>query len=504
VPHAYEEAGKAQFHGMPGVVWVRDSQSPNGRGFYRGPRDAVEIVCATLERVGVVKLLREAGPLDGLLGHLITNERLRDYQRTGAEWLAHAMATDGGGLLADEMGLGKTPQAIAACDAQGDARTLVICPAVVVPHWGDELVKWAQEPSLWEVRSYEMAAKGMKRGSARELAGFARVVVDEGHYYSNPKAQRTKAAREWLAAQPKRPAVAVLSGTPMTAKPSDLWSPLDLMHPGRWGTWWLFTKRYCNGRYEEIPNVGRSAWVFDGLSHQDELRTRIASVMLRRTKLQVGASLPPRTRQVVEVAIPASARAGLRAAAIAIDGGEGIAALLKEAEGHKLDHAEALARDVLACGGRPLILTLRRRSARELGKRLNAPSVTGEDEATTRRALIADAPCAVATLHSVTTGINLTGFDCVIFVGLDWIPSRMLQGEARIHRIGQDKPCTIYYLCAKGTLDEIIRERVIERLDNEAAVLGDGSDGLRGAMAPDSEDDLIAAIVAASQRKKAA
>jgi SWI/SNF-related matrix-associated actin-dependent regulator 1 of chromatin subfamily A len=65
---------------------------------------------------------------------------LYPYQQTGAEWLAgrkHA-------LLADEMGLGKSAQAIAACDAIGAERVLVVCPASVVENWGREFSRFSR------------------------------------------------------------------------------------------------------------------------------------------------------------------------------------------------------------------------------------------------------------------------------------------------------------------------------------------------------------------------
>ena len=40
-------------------------------------------------------------------------DQLRDYQRSGVQWLAALAAQNLGGILADEMGLGKTVQTLA-------------------------------------------------------------------------------------------------------------------------------------------------------------------------------------------------------------------------------------------------------------------------------------------------------------------------------------------------------------------------------------------------------
>ncbi len=522
VPYAYEEAGKVQFAAMPGICWIRDKSTPNGRGFYRGPRDAVELVAATLESAGVCKVRSEisarpvvqCGPLD-------FDHRLREYQAGGVAWCRWMLRHTGGALLADEMGLGKTPQAIAALDGFDSMQRLVVCPAIVVPHWEAELARWGDPDNGWHVISWDRFAR-QQSGKTEQAKDFqaqqwSAAVFDEGHYASNPKAQRTKAAHAWRKAHPEVPTL-VLTGTPMSTKPIDLWSILELLWPGRFGSWWDFGRRYCNGHHEDIVNAAgqritnaegeplRPAWKCDGISRPEELRTRLAHCMLRRTKQQVGAELPPRTRVIVPVQVAAAAKRDYRAAAASmatVMGRGEIGSLLRNVEPHKLDAAEALARDVLAAGSRPLLLTTRRDSAFELGTRLGCPAVTGEDDATDRRAKIADAPAACATLYSVETGINLTGFDCIIFVGLDWVPSKILQGEARIHRIGQDKPCTIYYLIAKGTIDEVIQERVITRLENFNAITGAAGDelGLAHDLAPETEDELIAAIVAAVKRK---
>ncbi len=114
VPLAYEEAGKAQFHAMPGCRWLRDPKAPNGRGFYRGAAEAITIVTSLLESAGVIRVSDErradlAAPVAP-----IDCTGLRDYQIAGAAWCASMVRHTGAALLADEMGIGKSAQAIRA------------------------------------------------------------------------------------------------------------------------------------------------------------------------------------------------------------------------------------------------------------------------------------------------------------------------------------------------------------------------------------------------------
>lgn len=67
-------------------------------------------------------------------------------------------------------------------------------------------------------------------------------------------------------------------------------------------------------------------------------------------------------------------------------------------------------------------------------------------------------------------GINLTSASTVIMLDQDWNPQIMLQAEARAHRIGQDKPVTIYKLCTQGTVEEQMMGRIQKKLYLSAKV----------------------------------
>ncbi len=512
----YHEAARAQVQAIPGLRWHR------GGRCYVGGGDAVTELADTLEGAQIARVsgrewLQRPLPLEAPAP---ATSGLHAYQQVGAQWLAATLQASGAALLADEMGVGKSAQAITAAGLVGAQAPLVVCPAVVVPHWRAQVARWGAfgpPPGAWRVLSYEgfqAAAKAPREPkapaparkrppTARQLEEAARkaplgahdlLILDEIHYLSNSRAARSKAVARYRAAH-QVPTIG-LSGTPMTARPRDLWHVLDTLWPGRFGSWWTFTKRYCDGRFVEIQGVEQAVWQADGLSRAPELARRLAWCSLRRTKADVAIELPPRTRVMLEVEIAAAARKDLARAAAAIGDAKGVSALLSNIEGYKVAAAQAQAAEVLAAGGRCLLLTTRRGTAEALGAALGAPYVHGDTPAALRHSVIADAPCAVATMFSVTTGIDLVGFDHVIMCGLDWVPSTLLQAEARVHRIGQDRPVTIYYLIGRGTLDEVVREKVLERLGQEASLLGAGSDGLAADLSGGDEDELLAAIVA--------
>ena len=73
-------------------------------------------------------------------------------------------------------------------------------------------------------------------------------------------------------------------------------------------------------------------------------------------------------------------------------------------------------------------------------------------------------------------GINLTGADTVIFYDSDWNPTIDLQAQDRAHRIGQDKPVTVYRLVVRDTVeDQIVSLHQHKR--NLADAILEGSEG---------------------------
>lgn len=518
-PLAYNaDAVRWPLKAIPGLRWDRQLAA------YVGAPHAVSAAIEVLKRSPEVRL-REVAPASQAASKRASApvRGLRPHQAEGAAWVAAQLAGSGACLLADDMGLGKTAQAVRAVEPwlAKESWILVIAPGVVARHWVAEVDRWGFAPmtagrcevrAAKKVRSLVVPTVDFKIitpdlfrrwHDQPELDGPAVVIVDEAHYYANARAKRTAALTGYLARQAVRPKLLMLTGTPLTARPRDLFSLLDLMHPGAWGSYWQFTKRYCAGRFVEIPNTDRTSWEADGVSNVSELRARLEHVMLRRSKAEVGG-LPPKIRSLIQVELPASAQRAAAAAAREVDGFKALGRALGVTEQGKIAAAVELAESVIAQGERPLIFTAHRAQAQEIAERLNVPVVTGADAAEDRAAKIEGAPAAVATMFSVTTGINLSAFDTVIFAGLHWVPSTMLQAEARPHRIGQTRTVTIYYLVALGTVDEAIQKAVIDRLDLFDQAIGKGEDGcgMAAALNGGSEEDLIGEIIASIAGKK--
>ena len=68
-------------------------------------------------------------------------------------------------------------------------------------------------------------------------------------------------------------------------------------------------------------------------------------------------------------------------------------------------------------------------------------------------------------------GINLTAADTVIIFDSDWNPQGDVQGQARAHRIGQEKEVKVYRLVTAATYEERMLQRAWSKLSLEQAIL---------------------------------
>ncbi|KAF3482441.1 uncharacterized protein GIQ15_05200 [Arthroderma uncinatum] len=74
-------------------------------------------------------------------------------------------------------------------------------------------------------------------------------------------------------------------------------------------------------------------------------------------------------------------------------------------------------------------------------------------------------------------GINLTAADTVIFYDSDWNPTIDSQAMDRAHRLGQTRQVTVYRLITRGTIEERIRKRALQKEEVQRVVISGGAGG---------------------------
>lgn len=421
--------------------------------------------------------------------------KLRDYQRAGVEFLV-AQSPDGA-LLADDMGLGKTRQALHAIAAIGRP-AIVVCPSFVRGVWQREIAKWLPKWKIVDLMGvkpkirfgkkrrriylvhYDVVHAWVEKLMAR-TPPIEMIVFDEIHFLQSDRSRRSQACKELA-----RHCIYKigLSGTPMTSRPRDLWNPIDTLSEGRFGRPFDFYLRYCNAHRVEVgsPNNPKTVWDVKGSSHLDELGARMQFFMLRRTKSDVSLELPPRTRQVVEVEVATRKRVAF---AKAWQSDKAMRSALSVAADGKLPRAVELIGNHVETGSKVVLFAYRKAVAELIAASLraqgvNAQTVTGDVPAKKRQLIVDQQPTVLCvTMDATQVGIDFSYADVAVFVELHWVPSTLAQCEARLHRFGQKKPVLIQYVVALSTVDEIIRDAVIDKIEHFEGVVGKTDDGLR-------------------------
>ena len=477
----------------------------------------------------LARLERQVPRLPGTL-----QAELRPYQQEGFEWAMRRAGAGLGAILADDMGLGKTLQALAVLLARGrGGAALVVAPTSLIGNWLAEAHRFAPALRLSDFGATPPAEREALRTAAGpnevllvsytllqlDAEGFAgrdwhTLVLDEAQAVKNAAARRSQAVHA-LRADFRL----ALSGTPIENRLAELWSIMQICNPGLLGTQAQFSERFAVP-IERDRHRGR----------QRTLRRLVGPFILRRTKSQVLEDLPPRTELILPVeAEPAEQahyealrRQALKEAEEALQGdaGSGSAQLHLLAQLTRLRRAACdprlvtpelslagakvrafgeLARELAANGHRTLVfsqfvdfLQLLRATLDEAG--LSHQYLDGATPAAERSRRVAafqdgEGDFFLISLKAGGFGLNLTAADYVVIADPWWNPAAEDQASGRAHRIGQQRPVTVYRLVRQGTLEERIVALHHDKRELAAQVL-DGGDG--PAQAPLAPQELLA------------
>jgi superfamily II DNA or RNA helicase len=459
---------------------------------------------------------------------------LRDYQVEGFEWLARLAHWGVGACLADDMGLGKTLQALALILARAPGGpTLVVAPTSVATNWMAEAERFAptlhiklfgggdREAMLKDAGAFDVivASYGLLQLEAERFAAvrWHTIVLDEAQAIKNAHTRRSQAV---MALRGDFRMVA--TGTPLENHLGELWNLFRFINPGLLGTSDQFNLRFA-GPIEKAQDKRAE------LAARTRLRRLTQPFILRRTKAQVLSELPPRTEIVVPVALSQEETAlyeSLRRDALdrlatleAPQSQKSIQILaemmkLRRAccnpqlvapdsgiRSSKLETFARLADELLENRHKALVfsqfvdhLTLIRKHLDERGIRyqyLDGSTPMQERKRRVDAFQAGDGDLFLISLKAGGVGINLTAADYVIHMDPWWNPAVEDQASDRAHRMGQQRPVTIYRLVTRHTIEEGIVDLHRHKRDLADSLL-EGSD-LSARMSP---DDMLAMLQA--------
>ena len=449
---------------------------------------------------------------------------LRPYQEEGYVWMSRLAYWGAGACLADDMGLGKTLQAITLMQSRASkGAALVLMPTSLLHNWQQELTRFA--PALTvkilnqqgtdrqqlvgdaEAGDVVLSTYGLlvTEGELLCQRTWSTVVLDEAHTIKNRDTQTSKAAMQ-LQADFRL----MLTGTPLQNHLSEIWNLFQFANPGLLGSYQQFTDRF-------ILPIERD----HDQERQRLLRRLLSPFLLRRTKDDVLNELPEKTEITLRVELSSDEQAlydNLRqqASANLEEAGQKNAlqtlaeiTRLRQAACHprlineklQIPSSKTLAflhlvEELRQSGHRALVfsqftshLALIREALDQQGTPylyLDGSTTPAERDKLVRQFQTGDQPLFLISLKAGGLGLNLTAADYVVHLDPWWNPAVEDQASDRAHRIGQERPVTVYRLIAAGTIEEKIIRLHQNKRSMADALLQDAS-----MTAQISADDVI-------------
>jgi superfamily II DNA or RNA helicase len=428
---------------------------------------------------------------------------LRDYQKAGYNWFSFLREYNFGGCLADDMGLGKTIQTLAMLQKVKEddqlvsiqTTSLIIMPTSLIYNWLTEAKKFTpklkilahtgtnRNKDVANFANYDIiiTTYGVTRVDVDELKNFYfnYIILDESQNIKNPASKSFKAVRS-LKSKHKL----ILSGTPVENSVSDLWSQLTFLNPGLLGTQAFFYDEYVQA-IEKKKDEEKAR----------KLQSIIKPFVLRRTKEQVAAELPPKTEQVIycdmsedQAAYYEKTKSAYRNDLLqSMDDGtfaqkqvqllQGLTALRQLAnhpimidgeyisDSGKFENVIHTLDNVLKGGHKVLVFSQFVKHLDIFKKHFEAEHIPFAylDGSTRNRGEIVsefqqntELKVFLISIKAGGVGLNLTQADYVFILDPWWNPAVEQQAIDRTHRIGQDKKVFIYKFIAKDTVEEKI------------------------------------------------
>jgi len=416
---------------------------------------------------------------------------LRSYQEDGYQWMARLADWNAGACLADDMGLGKTVQALAILLQRASlGPAMVVSPVSVLPNWMQEAERFAPTLNIktlaiggrntifqsLQAGDLLLISYGLLQSEVDALSAisFASIVLDEAHTIKNVSTKTSQAAMKLQASFRL-----ALTGTPIQNHLGEIWNLFNFINPGLLGSLGQFTEHYVKN---------------DDATTRKQLKRLISPFLLRRTKSAVLEELPPKTEILYKIPLSTEERTfyeALRRNALAkleesddATGTKHLKALaeitrLRQAccnpalvdasmgiESSKLTAFLELVAELKENNHRALVFSQFVGHLSLIRQALNAQNrsylyLDGSTPMKERAALVnlfqqGGHDLFLISLKAGGLGLNLTAADYIIHLDPWWNPAIEDQASDRAHRIGQNRPVTVYRLVAEDTIEEKI------------------------------------------------
>jgi len=435
------------------------------------------------------------------------NRKFYNHQKEGIEFLLIRKKA----ILADDMGLMKTSTLIGGSIAGNFKKILIICPANLKTNWKTELSyffddneysaiygkKWID--SKYTIINYDILSNfyeyvdGRKKKEKEESlvnselfnSKFDLVIIDEAHYLKNYSAQRSKLVHDFLKFS-KPEYVWLASGTIMSNRPINLFSPLKLINCDLAENYMFFVNRYCNGKRILNKKTGKKVLISNGASNLEELSMKLKPYYLRREK-DLLDDLPEKIFVNKYYELSDEQRIeydSLWDEYVKRKEAEGIEVNVEKQFGeimqlrkfvslamipYTLELTEQInsidEKVVIFCTFVEEILELNRRIPNSV---VHYGGMTSKERDESVNKFTTNKKCTtiIGQISTLGTGLNLTNSCYTIHNSRDFEADKYDQANSRQHRKGQNKKTTIYNTAFLDTISMKIEESVNEKMKN--------------------------------------
>lgn len=424
--------------------------------------------------------------------------------------------------LFHDCGTGKTLTALSIIKHYG-GKALVVCPlSIIEAAWISDCKKFTPEldivslcdkPKVRDARlkeqhdiyvvSFETFRNMFEQLQAKQ---FNTLIVDESSKMKDNKSKITRALLTMAGIKSKAYKVGwiipnrfVLSGTPAPNDESEYWSQIKFI-TGK-GDYVFSDNFYCfrNRYFSEFRLPTFSKWTFRK-NLKNEFMANLAKVS-HTVKKEDAIDLPEQMHEIRNIQLSAAelfAYTAMKDDLVLRFGDEAVLATTALVEVMKLrqltsgfvygfDGTHNVGKSKLTellslldeIGNKQVIVWANfqdeiKTILEALKQRATVGAIWGD--ATDRQQIISDfqqgkLQYIVCNPMSAAHGLTFTNCSYAIYYSLNYSYELQKQSQDRIHRIGQTKKCTYYYLVAKGTVDEVIYNAVAKKSNLSNGIL---------------------------------
>lgn len=404
----------------------------------------------------------------------------RKYQQEGISFLRqHKRA-----MLCDLPGLGKTLQASMAAETP----CLIACPTYLTQQWADFLgSQWPasrialctgtrveknvklKQVADWYIINIEMLRLTKDKDFTFKLPRVKTVIFDESHHLKNKEASQSQGALKVAKATPR---VYLLTGTPIVKDADDLYFQLKIICPDSFTSYHRFV--------DSFMQTVATPWTVKVVGVRDAkgLRKLLAQHALGRNYRQVGLQLPDLIETVHRLDMPSDLmkqytklKQEYRLKDKVYDYAIQIISELRQMTFCETK-IKALIDCILDAKMSGVIFTWYRETAQIIGEALEVPVLTGDISPNERAKVARKSNLVVATLASLSEGVDMSHLRNVVFVDQDYTSGRLYQALSRVRRYSENnEPVKVHYLLMKDTIDETIYNMVQRRVYDAKMIL---------------------------------